>query len=111
MQHLKALFRDGPAWLGAWEGRSDHDVCAAATGTASDVWIRNSAECAGLIEARFNSWVIGARTMVGAGAAYVAFSLLRAWLGRPQSHTTVICTEAQDLEVFLHEHSRKFLQS
>lgn len=62
MQHLikhpcEVIFRNAPAVLGGWEGRSSEDICSQMTGTKAEFWKGdNMITCNDMIQRRFESW-------------------------------------------------------
>lgn len=98
-----AIFRRGPAWMGGWEGKPDHDVCASLSGTASDLWVRNPQECTQLIAKRMEAWAIGAHCLGLLVLAYLCTGLAKEWIRRPQ-HTTIVLKTGQDGSIAVFEH-------
>ena len=99
-----AIFRRGPAWLGGWEGKPAHDVCAALSGTASDLWVRNPGECGNLIAARLEAWTIGAQCVGALLLAYCCKGLATEWIRRP-GHTTIVLSAGQADRLAVFEHA------
>ena len=52
---LYTLYRQGPAMIGCWQGRTDDEVCAELSNTESSFWRLNRHQCGEMIEKKFNS--------------------------------------------------------
>ena len=53
---LYTLYRQGPAMIGCWQGRTDDEVCAELSNTESSFWRLNRHQCGEMIEKKFKEF-------------------------------------------------------
>jgi hypothetical protein len=70
---LELLYRNGPVYIGMWQGMSDANICYELTAVEALFWSNNDDQCADLIERHFHSFL----TLVY--AAFVAWMMYTAY--------------------------------
>lgn len=68
----RALYLNGPAMFGGWEGQDMPDVCGRLTVTAAELWMRNPGECERIIDRKVTAHMIGCSALLFCLVAYQA---------------------------------------